>query len=546
MDDLNNDFSDLLSPHRNAGAQSMYVESNMDDDFTSNPFADLPGNPSSVWASPAEFEQSARSEEGQSEQQQEEDLQTNGPAAVESSSDAPISRSSSVESQGPQEPPPARPSDSSAGTSSTEPITTADKSDLQSNEPATISRTPTPASTSYSAMVSPTLPSGPEQEPTFEIWSASSSSGPGATASKPSPALENTLLESDTPTSSPAAQRDNASVGSGETVPWSRHPARSETSSWHSEQTANAIHHSSGRTTPASEQEQDTAIQSTSRQDYARPAHLKIASDDATTSFTSGRTSHPSPPEGHRAQPEPVERSHSQAQPVPSLPSPEADRPNYLITVTDPQKIGSDVTGSSHILYTVRSVSSIAPSTTRSVLRRFNDFLWLYDTLCANNPGCIVPPPPEKHALGRFSGDFVEQRRKSLQVFLGKVAAHPMLWNDHDFAMFLTSDTFALDVRSFQLLLLLLAVLFPGKLTRIATFSCRFDTDLHQRQRQRLRRPSRSRASFLQGRGLSNLQNSLHRSKLPCRRWNPLCEHSRPRFSQRPKRAPPWSPRCSS
>lgn len=123
-----------------------------------------------------------------------------------------------------------------------------------------------------------------------------------------------------------------------------------------------------------------------------------------------------------------------------------SDRPNYLITVSDPQKIGSDLTASAHTLYTIRSVSSASPNQPRTVLRRFNDFLWMYDMLCANNPGCIVPPPPEKHALGRFSGNFVEARRKGLQVFLGKVAAHPMLWNDPDFVMFLTSDTFAIDV----------------------------------------------------------------------------------------------------
>jgi PX domain len=43
-----------------------------------------------------------------------------------------------------------------------------------------------------------------------------------------------------------------------------------------------------------------------------------------------------------------------------------------------------------------------------SVLRRYSDFVWLYDTLCNNNPGVIVPPIPEKNSLGRFQDAFVE------------------------------------------------------------------------------------------------------------------------------------------
>lgn len=35
-----------------------------------------------------------------------------------------------------------------------------------------------------------------------------------------------------------------------------------------------------------------------------------------------------------------------------------------------------------------------------SVLRRFSDFLWLYEAVSSNNPGVVVPPVPDKHPFG--------------------------------------------------------------------------------------------------------------------------------------------------
>lgn len=81
-----------------------------------------------------------------------------------------------------------------------------------------------------------------------------------------------------------------------------------------------------------------------------------------------------------------------------------------------------------------------------SVLRRYSDFLWLYETLSNNNPGVVVPPVPEKHPFGRFDTGFVERRRVTLEQCLRKMAAHPVLQKDTDFKFFLESDSFALDV----------------------------------------------------------------------------------------------------
>lgn len=64
-----------------------------------------------------------------------------------------------------------------------------------------------------------------------------------------------------------------------------------------------------------------------------------------------------------------------------------------------------------------------------------------------NNPGVVVPPPPEKQAVGRFDSNFVESRRAALERMLNKTAAHPTLQQDGDLKLFLESDSFNVDVK---------------------------------------------------------------------------------------------------
>lgn len=59
----------------------------------------------------------------------------------------------------------------------------------------------------------------------------------------------------------------------------------------------------------------------------------------------------------------------------------------------------------------------------------------------------IVPPVPEKHALGRFQDDFVESRRVALERCLQKIVAHPMLYGDPDLKVFLESESFNIEKR---------------------------------------------------------------------------------------------------
>ncbi|PBK99466.1 Vps5-domain-containing protein, partial [Armillaria gallica] len=122
-------------------------------------------------------------------------------------------------------------------------------------------------------------------------------------------------------------------------------------------------------------------------------------------------------------------------------------QPVFDISVDDPQKVGDPIR--SFTMYTVhtRTTSALYQKPSFSVLRRYSDFLWLYEQLSLNNPGVVVPPVPEKNTFGRFDDQFVRQRRLALEKCIQKIANHPILGKDTDLRMFLESDSFALDIK---------------------------------------------------------------------------------------------------
>lgn len=75
-----------------------------------------------------------------------------------------------------------------------------------------------------------------------------------------------------------------------------------------------------------------------------------------------------------------------------------------------------------------------------SVLRRYSDFLWLYERLHIERAGAVVPPIPEKQPVGRFNAAFVEDRRVNLERFLRRVAVHPELADANCLELFLRAD----------------------------------------------------------------------------------------------------------
>ncbi|XP_072050647.1 sorting nexin-2-like isoform X2 [Amphiura filiformis] len=121
------------------------------------------------------------------------------------------------------------------------------------------------------------------------------------------------------------------------------------------------------------------------------------------------------------------------------------------ISITDPQRIGDGM--GAYVAYKVSTTTSdpAFKKADMSVMRRFSDFLGLHQKLVTGHAskGRIVPPAPEKSVVGMTkvkmsksqedtnSMDFIEKRRASLERFLNRTAAHPILRKDGDFREFL-------------------------------------------------------------------------------------------------------------
>ena len=140
--------------------------------------------------------------------------------------------------------------------------------------------------------------------------------------------------------------------------------------------------------------------------------------------------------------------------------------PQFEISVSDPVKKSEGM--SSYMLYTVNvkvytlfvplvcsffdlvnklakkkkkktSAANFKPLS--SVQRRFNHFVWLFNELTNANPGIIVPPIPDKQAIGRFDSDLVDTRRIQFERFLQRVFATPALYTSSDLKIFVEADS---------------------------------------------------------------------------------------------------------
>ena len=93
------------------------------------------------------------------------------------------------------------------------------------------------------------------------------------------------------------------------------------------------------------------------------------------------------------------------------------------ITVTDPRIEQAD-SRSSFTSYLVSTKEGNA------VRRRYSDFQWLYQRLQTEVPGAIVPIIPHTSTLmssKKFDIEFVEERRRDLQLFLNDITEHAEL-----------------------------------------------------------------------------------------------------------------------
>jgi len=119
---------------------------------------------------------------------------------------------------------------------------------------------------------------------------------------------------------------------------------------------------------------------------------------------------------------------------------------SITISVTNPTKL-MDKFGP-YMSYMVNT-SSTRPglgSAGNSVARRYSDFEWLSKELAKAFPGIIIPPVPDKQAVGRFQDEFVESRRRSLEKFLVRIANHEDLCDAQAFHTFLNADDTELSI----------------------------------------------------------------------------------------------------
>lgn len=119
-----------------------------------------------------------------------------------------------------------------------------------------------------------------------------------------------------------------------------------------------------------------------------------------------------------------------------------APAPDFEIAVVDPVKQGEGVAAYVSYKIATRTTLQQYKRPFSEVIRRFRDFVWLHDKLIEANKGVIVPALPEKNAVQKFqmATDFIEQRRRALQVFINKVAAHPLLKHSHELQAFLEAS----------------------------------------------------------------------------------------------------------
>lgn len=111
------------------------------------------------------------------------------------------------------------------------------------------------------------------------------------------------------------------------------------------------------------------------------------------------------------------------------------------ITVTDPMKKVKGMGLNPFICYKVRTTGLSGAA----VERRYNDFYWLFESFIALYPGAIIPQIPEKSAFKRYDEDYVDNRRKRLEVFLNRVAKHPLLSKTDNFEVFLLANDAKLE-----------------------------------------------------------------------------------------------------
>lgn len=122
----------------------------------------------------------------------------------------------------------------------------------------------------------------------------------------------------------------------------------------------------------------------------------------------------------------------------------------FEVTVTEPARQGEGM--QAFIQYRVNTKTTLPQYRygAFTVTRRYRDFDWLFQQFCEKWPGIIVPPLPEKAIAGKVVGahsnpEFIESRRRHLELFLHRVTSHPELQQAECLQVFLEASEEALE-----------------------------------------------------------------------------------------------------
>ncbi|KAG2180519.1 hypothetical protein INT44_003523 [Umbelopsis vinacea] len=108
------------------------------------------------------------------------------------------------------------------------------------------------------------------------------------------------------------------------------------------------------------------------------------------------------------------------------------DKPDSVTVQIAPEKEGYIF---KHVKYIVQNNDIKS-----RVLRRYNDFSWLAETITRRYPSRMIPNLPPKNLGGRTDA-FLEKRRKALSRFLNALLRHPILRNDEIVHVFFTEPS---------------------------------------------------------------------------------------------------------
>eukprot|EP01024_Parvocaulis_polyphysoides_P048524 TRINITY_DN4632_c0_g1_i1.p1 TRINITY_DN4632_c0_g1~~TRINITY_DN4632_c0_g1_i1.p1 ORF type:complete len:418 (-),score=62.98 TRINITY_DN4632_c0_g1_i1:216-1442(-) len=112
------------------------------------------------------------------------------------------------------------------------------------------------------------------------------------------------------------------------------------------------------------------------------------------------------------------------------------------VEVTDPVKQGEGV--NAFVSYKLKTRTDLPhyKGQEAEVIRRFSDFDFLDSQLRQQYKGVIPPPLPEKDVIQKYkyNPEFIEKRKRALQVYINRVANHPELYKTKEVQLFLEAS----------------------------------------------------------------------------------------------------------